>query len=64
MSRDIYLLTSNFSVQESYATPIPMYNLGDDNKIRSKSVFFSILSKIHAQYTLRRLCIPMVKMLK
>ena len=39
-------LPSKFSVQESYATPIPMYNLGDDNKIHSKIMLFTILCKV------------------
>ena len=34
-------LPSKFSVQESYATPIPMYNLGNGNTIRSK-IFYSL----------------------
>ena len=52
-------VTSKFSVQENFATPIPMYNLADYNKLRSKIMLFSILCKIHdklyvAQYTLHR----------
>ena len=39
-------LPSKFSVQESYVTPTPMYTLGDDNKIRSKIMLFTLLCKV------------------
>ena len=39
-------LPSKFSVQESYVISIPMYNLEDDNKIRSKIMLFTILCKV------------------
>ena len=44
MSHDKRRYLLNFQYKKNYATPIPMYILGDDNKIRSKIMLFTIKS--------------------